>query len=80
MYRYADQLLLTSVLSILGMRKQLVSSLIISHFITQNIEESDNLAKYDTWREAVVYSGKYEVMRSVDFLITSFLFKHSCLC
>jgi len=73
MYHYADQLLLTSAPSISGMQKQLISSLVSSHFINQNIEESDNLAKYDTWRQAVVYSSEYEVIRSVAFLIALLL-------
>jgi hypothetical protein len=77
MYRYADQLLLALALSTSGMRKQLISSLVSSHFINQNVEESDNLAKYDPWREAAVYSGEYQVML---VLITLLLIKYSCLC
>ena len=42
MNRYTDQLL---ALSTSGTQKQLISSLVTSHFITQNIKESGNLAE-----------------------------------
>jgi hypothetical protein len=53
--------------------------LVSSHFVNQNIKKCDNLAEYDTWREAVVYSSEHKVMRLV-FLIALFLFNFSCLC